>query len=191
MRTVSSQSYLKLALAVSVCLVCGTVVDAQQTYNRHFQHFAELPPGTVGRDQLTRGGPLRGYFQAVRLVGPPGSSISLVSEGQFQNPEKSPVTIGMLIGEVYRFKITGIPGREGFEVFPTVEVVNRLHPPPGKEAVFPVPIHLTEEELRMAIDGLFVTRVIYLEDPLTAFPRQETAGFQRYFEVSRKVQRGC
>ena len=76
----------------------------------------------------------------------------------------------MLIGKVYRFRVTGIKRNEGFEVFPTVEVINRMYPPKGQATRFPIPIQLTEEELALAISGRFVTRVIYLEDPRTALP---------------------
>jgi hypothetical protein len=35
---------------------------------------------------------------------------------------------------------------------------------------FPIPIELTAEDLRLALEGHFVTRVIYVEDPHTAIP---------------------
>ena len=77
----------------------------------------------------------------------------------------------MLVGHVYRLKVTNIPFHEGQEVFPSIEVINRLYPPQGMEAKFPIPIELTREELEMAMRGQFVIRVIYLEDPRTALPR--------------------
>ena len=70
----------------------------------------------------------------------------------------------MLIGQVYRLKVGNIPGHEGQEVFPTIEVIDRLYPPPGQAARFPIPIELTQEELEYALDGRYVLRVIYLED---------------------------
>src|SRR5690606_35288930 len=50
-------------------------------------------------------------------------------------------------------------------IFPTVELVDRLYPPAGQALRFPVPIELTREELLMAAEGRFITRIIYLEDP--------------------------
>ena len=76
----------------------------------------------------------------------------------------------MLIGSVYRLRVTNIPLQEGLEVFPTIEVIDRLYPPVGQEFRFPIPIELTQEELEMALDGKFVTRVIYLEEPDAALP---------------------
>lgn len=150
----------------------------------HYPHSTLMPPGSIARDQLTRSSPLRNYFQPVELHAPQGATISLVVDGQLSKPEPAPVKAGMLIGHVYRFRVQNIPLSEGFEVYPTIELVNRLYPPQGKAAAFPIPIHLTQEELEMAIAGRFVTRIIYLEDPNTALPRREEKGFQRYFEVS-------
>ena len=172
-----------LSFFVLALLTLSATQSWAQRAIRHYRHSATQPPGAVGRDMLTRGGPLNGYFQPVELFGPEGLKVSLVVDGQFQPPVESPITVGMLIGQVYRLKVTGIPESEGFEVFPTIEVVNRLYPPPGQKPRYPIPIHLTKEELTRAINGQFVTRVVYLEDPNTALPRQEVPGFQRYFEV--------
>ncbi len=80
----------------------------------------------------------------------------------------------MLIGAVYRLRVTNIRLAEGIEVFPTIEVIDRLYPPPGQECRFAIPVELTEEDLKLAIDGKFVTRVIFLEDPAArpAGPRE-------------------
>ena len=162
-------------------LFCGSALGQRQWHQ--FHSTDHQPPGVVGRGQLLRGGPLAGYFQPVEVVAPKGASISLAVDGRFGEPQKASVLTGMLIGPVYRLKITGIPLREGFEVFPTIELVNRLYPPRGLEKHFPVPIHLTAEELRMAIDGKFVTRVIYLEDPNNPLPVQDRKDYQRYRDV--------
>src|SRR5262249_16834111 len=74
---------------------------------------------------------------------------------------------------VYRFRVMNIPQRPGEEVFPTIEIINRLYPPIGEELKFPVPIELTQEDLQLALDGKFITRVIYLEEPRAAYARQE------------------
>jgi hypothetical protein len=95
-----------------------------------------------------------------------------------------PVTLGMLVAPVYRLRISNIPHRAGAEVFPTVEVIDRLYPPEGEALRFPIPIVLTQEELELALDGSYVTRVIYLEDPDQALPHAQTTGEQNYFEVA-------
>jgi hypothetical protein len=142
-----------------------------------------MPPGVVGSAQLLRGGPLPGYYQPVELSGPAGSRIGLAVAGVFEAPAPGPVLAGMLIGQVYRVKITQIPRNEGLEVFPTIEVINRLYPPPGLESRYPIPVQFTLQELEMALSGRLVTRVIYLEDPDTALPVQDQPDWQRYYEV--------
>lgn len=149
----------------------------------HYFHHSNLPPGTVGRGQLERGGPLRGYFQPVEIRVPQGALISLAQAGQFGEPDEGSVTAGMLIGEVYRLRVANIPLFEGLEVYPSIEVVNRLYPPCGMERKFPIPIDITAEELELALNGHFVTRVIYLENPDTALPVNEDPKRQSYYEV--------
>ena len=77
----------------------------------------------------------------------------------------SEALLGMQIGYVYRLQVTNIPNNDGVDIYPTIELVDRLYPPPGLALRFPIPIELTQEELQLAADGAFVTRVIYVEDP--------------------------
>jgi hypothetical protein len=67
-------------------------------------------------------------------------------------------------------RVSGFAPEFDREVYPTVEVIDRLYPPAGLALRYPIPIELTEEELNLAADGSFVTRVIYLEEPSTALP---------------------
>lgn len=155
---------------------------AQRT-THHYFHGADMAPGVVGQGQLMRGGPLPGHFQAVEISAPKGTELSLAMDGRFDAARPAPLKAGLLVGHVYRLRATNIPLREGQEVFPSIEVVNRLYPPPGAQADFPIPIQLTQEELRRALRGQFVVRVIYLEDPRAALPFRGDAEQQRYFEV--------
>ena len=150
----------------------------------HFEHQDGLPPGAIGSAQLLRGGPLPGYFQPVEVRGPDGAMISTAETGQFGDPRPAPFSVGLLIGSVYRIRVTNIPQQEGQEVYPTIEVINRLYPPIGMEFKFPIPIELTQEELEMALSGRFVTRVVYLEEPETALPVAQKPNEQSYFEAA-------
>jgi hypothetical protein len=130
-----------------------------------------MPPGAIGNLRLTRGGPLSGYFQPVRIRAPEGARISLAEEGGFSNDASSNVLVGMQIAPVYRLRVGGfLPAEPNQEVFPTVELIDRLYPPQGLALRFPIPIELTRDELQMAADGMFVTRVIYVENPNQALP---------------------
>lgn len=154
-----------------------------QPGNRHVQQYADLPPGQVGQMQLARGGPLPGYFQPVEVFVPEGAQISLWDSDHFEEYKGNRAKAGMLIGGVYRGRITRIPGKAGFEVYPTVEVINRLFPPPGQELKFPIPVVITQDDLERALEGQFVTRVVYLEDPLIALPARQREGDQRSVDV--------
>lgn len=88
----------------------------------------------------------------------------------------------MNVGCVYGFKAVGLPSYAGVELYPSVELIDRLYPPPGKELRFPVPVELTREDLVIAAQGGLVTRVIYVEDPKTALPVQQGKSRQ-WFEA--------
>jgi hypothetical protein len=127
---------------------------------------------------------LPGYFQPVEIRGPEGTQIAPAVAGTFGDARQELLTAGLLIGAVYRLRVTNIPGAEGVEVYPTVEVIDRLYPPIGQEFRFPIPIELAPEELEMAAAGKFITRVIYLEDPDNATPVARNGNEQEYFEVA-------
>ncbi|MBW8883469.1 MAG: hypothetical protein JF612_01550 [Planctomycetia bacterium] len=139
----------------------------------HYHDKSDLPPGVIGQRQLQRGGPLPGYFQPVEVTAPAGTLVSVASDGAFTEPRPSKLLAGMLIGQVYRLKVGNLPNHEGQEVFPTIEVIDRLYPPPGQAARFPIPI-----------EGRYVLRVIYLEDVATALPIRDENGEQRFIDIA-------
>ncbi len=183
---------LKLSPLLYVALICITSVFALPTaaqepsslHDRHFRDSGLHPPGQVGRGLLSRGGPIPGYFQPIEVRAPQGTQLAFVANGQFGPPLLAPTKAGMLIGAVYRMKITNIPGLEGVEVFPSIEVINRIYPPRGLEAKFAIPIQLSLREIKMAVQGFYVTRVIYLEDPTNPIPVDEPIGRQRTLDIS-------
>jgi hypothetical protein len=82
-------------------------------------------------------------------------STPLVTPGRYDFPQ----------GAIYRLKITDIPGREGIELYPSLEVA----PVTPRTAAFlahnSIPFQLTEEDLDQVTTGNFVTKVVYLPDP--------------------------
>lgn len=114
--------------------------------------------------------PMPVCYQAVEFIGPAGSQVSFAANGAFIEPQPMPQVATLLVGPLYRIRVTGLPGEPGREVFPTIELLDRLCPPPGQELKFPVPLELNENDLRLALAGHFVTRVIYVEDPELALP---------------------
>lgn len=173
----------RLAVMAIVIGSAAQPLFAQQS-RLHYRHHSDLPPGAIGSAQLQRGGPLPGYFQPVEIKAPAGAEISLAAGGQFLDAQPAPVKAGLLVGGVYRFRVSRIPYEPGREVFPTVEVIDRLYPPAGQEKRFPIVVEIVQEDLELALAGKFVTRVVYLEEPRAALPASEEAiGGQNWFDA--------
>lgn len=144
---------------------------------------ARQAPGVVASAQIARGMPGAGTFQALSISGPSGLQVALAQDGQFLPSLDAPVTTAMLVGSVYRIRVTGIPFRPAEELYPTIEVIDRINAPLGREHRFPIPIVLTEEDLRLALDGALITRVVYLEDSEIAEPVALAPGTQWTLDV--------
>ncbi len=180
-------------LAVWIALVAAIVAVAVWLNDSGIALSAEPPvhhgwagvlvPGAMGSAQLERGGPIPGYFQPIQIIAPKGVAVSMAVDGQFSEPLPAPVEAGMLIGAVYRLKVTRIPLHVGMEVFPTIEVVDRTYPPRGQELRFPIPVELTQQDLELASRGSFVTRVVYIENPNGAIPHQSDAMHPSWFDA--------
>jgi hypothetical protein len=161
---------------------------AAQEAPMHYRHGNLAPPGAIGSVRLQRGGPLPGYFQPVEIRAPAGARVSMAVGGTFDQPLPTPLNVGLLIAPVYRLKVSNIPGREGEEVYPTVEVIDRLYPPGGQERRFPIPVELSRTDLELALEGHYITRVIYLEDPEAALPvAQRPDDAQEWFDAGPGV----
>jgi hypothetical protein len=72
------------------------------------------------------------------------------------------------MGHLYRLRLTELPEFPAAEFYPTIELLDRLHPPAGQEFKYPIPVVFTADDLKLAASGALVTRVIYLERPQTA-----------------------
>ncbi|MEM6329647.1 MAG: hypothetical protein AAF790_05295 [Planctomycetota bacterium] len=177
-------------VALAAGLVPGDTASAQVP-KRHWLHAGVMPPGAIGSQRLLRNGPLSAcdaaWVQPVEVQTPPGVAVAAVSGGGFSTAYAGSLKVGLKLAAVYRFRVDGVLNDQRVEVYPTVELIGRLYPPPGKAARFPIPVQLTAEELRMAAAGSFVTRVIYVEDPTQALPVAEAMvdgrREQQYFEA--------
>ncbi len=173
-----------------LALALGTVPSSPllaQVPPRHWLHAGVMPPGAIGSQRLLSNGSLSGYCQPTEVSVPSGTTVSAVSGGGFTTAYAGSLKVGLMVGSVYRFKVEGVLNDEPIEVYPTVELIGRLYPPAGKVQEFPIPIQLTDEEVKLAAAGAFVTRVIYVEDPMQALPIEEAVvegrREQSYFEA--------
>lgn len=177
---------LVASLCASPTLLCSSsFAQARSLSDVHYFLNSNQAPGVVASAQVARGAAGVGTFTAVSISGPPDLKIALARDGQFLHTLEAPVATGMLVGAVYRFRVTNIPFRPGEELYPTLEVIDRITPPAGREQRFPIPIVLTQEDLGLALSGALVTRVIYLEDSENAEPLAAVPGEQRTFDVGQ------
>jgi hypothetical protein len=124
----------------------------------------------VGAVRQWTGPPAAHYIQPVKILAPEGVLIAIAQGGGFGEAQLTPMLAGLNVGEVYRLRLMGIPYHSGRELFPTIEVIDRLYPPKGQEIRFPIRVELTQEDLELALQGKFLTKVVYVEDPLAALP---------------------
>lgn len=143
-------------------------VFAQQT---HQLYPTGMPPGVIGTGAAIAP-PIRGYYQPVNVILPEGAQISFAESGHFPQVSETETLVGLLVGNVYRFKITHIPFYPAVELYPSIELIDRTYAPAGKELEFPIEVELSQEDLELAARGRFVVRIIYLENPFTALPTQ-------------------
>ena len=68
-------------------------------------------------------------------------------------------------GAIYRLKLKNLAGREGVELYPTLEVAPVTPRTDAYLAHAPIPVQFTDEDLDQVLSGNFVTKVIYLPDP--------------------------
>lgn len=174
-------------VAMTACLSLSAFAADPAAYlpggNYHRLLNGDFPPGAIGQARLAGRGPVAGYFQPVSIRGPQGTHFALPAGGSLANSSET-LHAGLLVGAVYRFQISQIPGSEGAELFPTIEVIDRTYPPPGMATRFPIEILLDQDDFRAALGGQMVTRVIYLEDPQTATPLVQTPQTNRPLEIS-------
>jgi hypothetical protein len=155
--------------ATLLMATAASVASAQQTLpvdGRQFPLNQYTPPGTVGRWSVQAGRVCPGTFQQVRILLPSSGTVTAYNGSPNQVVSlMAPAQMGLLVGTVYRFKIEGMPEFPNQEFYPSIELLDQLHPPPGQADRFPVEIELLVDELTWATNGRLVTKVVYLEQP--------------------------
>ena len=126
-------------------------------------------PATV---LLARGGmPMGGAPQStvqVTFGNPDGMQVRYdqTGGGMFDSePMIAPARQNFPQGALYRVKLTNIPGREGVELYPTIELAYSNPRTGAFLAHNSVPVQFTDEDFDQVSTGNFVTKVVYLPDP--------------------------
>ena len=90
----------------------------------------------------------------------------VVGDGSFTSePLYVPGRLEFPQGGIYRLKLTNIQGKEGVELYPTVEVANGSPRTGAYLAHNAIPVQFTTDDFEQVLSGNFVTKVIYLPDP--------------------------
>lgn len=124
-----------------------------------------VPPGVAGYWAAAIGRAQPGFFQPVQIQLPSGGSVTFYDELARPIEHAAPAQMGVAVGHIYRMRLSGMPEYPGVELYPSIEILDRLHPPAGMETKFPVPIEFTRQEIDLALRGRMITKVVYLEQP--------------------------
>jgi uncharacterized repeat protein (TIGR01451 family) len=144
-----------------------SIASAQE--GRYVPLDQNAPVGRVGLWAGQFGKGLPGVLQPVQIALPSKGKVTVYNGGRETGVDLgSPAQFNVGIGFVYRLRIADMPEFPGIELFPTIETIDRLHPPPGRAQDFPIPVHFSAEEIEAALGGRLVTKVVYLEQPQLA-----------------------
>lgn len=120
------------------------------------QQAMYCPPGGGAQQQTTT---------QVRFLGPAGMSVGWqIGPGFAENQLVSPARYNFVQGATYRLKLSGIPGREGLTLYPSLHVYPTRPTTAAYLAHNSVPLQLTDEDIDQIQTNNFVTKVIYLPD---------------------------
>lgn len=174
-------------LLTGLCLVAGQVF-AQQTHNtagRHYIYDQFVPPGVAGQMSL-QAGKVRPYHpQQVRVTIPCEGTVTFFA-GAPNRPidVAAPAQAAVMVGPMYRIKLSNLVDFPHTEFYPSIELIDELHPPPGQAERFPIDIEFLYEELEWAAKGRLVTKVVYLEQP-DRVPTRNLQGTPRVTDVAQ------
>lgn len=169
-----------VGLAISLAMSLSTI---GQLHGQHYMMRGDAAPGLTAQKKLIESPELAGYVQPVQIFSPEGSLLTMWSSQGFGVAHDSVLTVGLTIGQVYRMRISNIRRNFDREVYPSIEVIDRLHPPEGMTNQFPIQVVITLDDLEKALRGDLVTKVIYLEDGDLALPYRPIRDDQPYFDV--------
>lgn len=154
------------ATAVLVWAFSGALPREAATARAADTVAAYAIPGAIGASRQPQPGPrpesvLPAGVQPVEISGPPGMLVAIETAAGWSPLRPAPLRMGLVVGRGYRLRLGGIQGRDGEELYPSVRLLAKLATPPGMAWRFPVEVAVEEADLRAALDGALVRRVVY------------------------------
>lgn len=164
------QTNLRICLLASGALLSAAATSSAQQTNpvngMQFPLNQYQPPGTSIEWMKIANRICTDYMQPVKVFLPGPGRVTFYDFRPDRALElAAPAQVSLAVGRIYRFKVDQIPEYPGVEFYPSIELIDRLHPPPDKVDQFPIEFALTTEELEWTMDERLVTKVIYLEQP--------------------------
>jgi hypothetical protein len=147
-------------------------------------------PGGAGGPGGFGGAGMMAPTSQIGFIGPDGMQVrwDVSMPGGFDSsPLVAPGRYDFPQGAIYRLKLTDIPGREGIELYPSLEVAPVTPRTAAYLAHNAIPFQITEEDLDQVTTGNFVTKVVYLPDP--DYQELAVAGVETL--VSTRLDPGC
>ncbi len=161
---------------ILIILFCGTSAASAQEFRRtpgngHYPLSQRTPPGISGYWAGATGRADSPRPQPIRVVLPSKGTVTIYGNPTVRPLSQSaPAGFAVGVGYTYRLQISGMPEFPRARLFPSIEIIDRLHPPKGLANQFPIPIEFSREDIELALEGRFVTKVVYLEQPQLASP---------------------
>ncbi|MEQ9412022.1 MAG: hypothetical protein RIK87_30200 [Fuerstiella sp.] len=168
-RWIGRRNLFMTLLTIGGLVILSGTADAQSGADHYHPLSQNSPPGQAAAwlNYLRKYDP--SWLQPL-LIEVPGSGTVEVFSGANHpvGAAPAPALVAANAGHLYRLRISNMEQFPDVEIYPTVELLDRLHPPAGRENDFPIPVILTADDIRTALGGQLVTRVVYLEQPQLA-----------------------
>lgn len=156
-----------LPSVISSVVLCGLLTAGIARAEKPRMHYPldhRAPVGKVAHWNVLARPSIHAYPQPVRITVPGTAKVTF-----FDGSSPSGVTVDapgqtmLPVGYAYRVRISDMSEYPGVELFPSVEVLDRLHPPANLVEEYPIPIELTADEIEAILDDRMVTKVVYME----------------------------
>jgi len=167
-RTGTALRAVRRLLATAVLVATPlTGLSRQDVEASAAERFADtVGPGAIGAERRPQPGPRpehphSDWVQEVEIRGPDGLRLAVETPAGWSPLEPTPLRLALVVGQGYRLRLAGLPGAEGAEWFPSVRVLAKLAGPPGATRRFPIEVVIDEDDLRVALAGAHVRRIVY------------------------------
>ncbi|MCE9533923.1 MAG: DUF11 domain-containing protein [Planctomycetes bacterium] len=122
-------------------------------------------------------GPIPAAFTHIRVLAPEGSRTTWYPGTSWAVSTRNVDPVALRPGYCYRFELANIGERKKDVIWPSIEVRGTLIPQPQMNvADHPIRIVFTEDDIERILEGRFITRFYYLEDPHRAINGTQLPG---------------